>query len=76
MKTLGLPRPDSKTKFQEQLAKERQVTGRVQIQVWYEADRKELVVSVLAADDLCAREDTGFGSAPEAFAKLDLVSPR
>ena len=52
------------------------MTGRVQIQVWYEADRKELVVSVLAADDLCAREDTGYGSAPEAFAKLDLVSPR
>ncbi|XP_031785804.1 regulating synaptic membrane exocytosis protein 1 isoform X2 [Nasonia vitripennis] len=62
-------------KTPEQLAKERQVTGRVQIQVWYEADRKELVVSVLAADDLCTREDTGYGSAPEAFAKLDLVSP-
>ncbi|CAB0032410.1 unnamed protein product [Trichogramma brassicae] len=60
----------------EQLAKERQVTGRVQIQLWYEADRKELVVSVLAADDLCAREDTGYGTQPEAFAKLDLVSPR
>ncbi|XP_014225657.1 regulating synaptic membrane exocytosis protein 1 isoform X2 [Trichogramma pretiosum] len=62
-------------KTPEQLAKERQVTGRVQIQLWYEADRKELVVSVLAADDLCAREDTGYGTQPEAFAKLDLVSP-
>ncbi|XP_058793758.1 regulating synaptic membrane exocytosis protein 1 isoform X2 [Phymastichus coffea] len=62
-------------KTPEQLAKERQVTGRVQIQVWYEADRKELVVSVLAADDLCSREDTGYGSQPEAFAKLDLISP-
>ncbi|XP_011505714.1 PREDICTED: regulating synaptic membrane exocytosis protein 1 [Ceratosolen solmsi marchali] len=62
-------------KTPEQIAKERQVTGRVQIQVWYEADRKELVVSVLAADDLCTREDTGYGTAPEAFAKLDLISP-
>lgn len=52
------------------------MTGRVQIQVSYEADRKELVVSVLAADDLCCREDTGYGSMPEAFAKLDLISMR
>ncbi|RLU20232.1 hypothetical protein DMN91_006839 [Ooceraea biroi] len=59
----------------EQLAKERQVTGRVQIQVSYETERKELVVSVFMADDLCAREDTGFGTLPEAFAKLVLAPP-
>lgn len=49
--------------------------GRVQIQVWYEAERKELVVSVLAADNLCVREDTGHGTPPEAYAKLTLVPP-
>lgn len=51
------------------------MTGRIQIQVSYEAERRELVVSVFMADDLCAREDTGFGSAPEAFAKLTLAPP-
>ncbi|XP_011632315.1 regulating synaptic membrane exocytosis protein 2 isoform X2 [Pogonomyrmex barbatus] len=62
-------------KTPEQIAKERQVTGRVQIQVSYEAERKELIVSVFMADDLCAREDTGFGTLPEAFAKLTLAPP-
>ncbi|XP_023288605.1 regulating synaptic membrane exocytosis protein 1 [Orussus abietinus] len=60
-------------KTPEQIARERQITGRVQIQVWYEAERKELVVSILAADDLSPREDTGYGTAPEAYAKLLLV---
>lgn len=45
----------------------------MQIHVWYEGDRKELVVSVLAADNLCVREDTGHGTLPEAYAKLALV---
>lgn len=49
------------------------MTGRIQIQVSYEADRKELIVSVFMADDLCAREDTGYGMLPEAYAKLALV---
>ncbi|XP_011141417.2 regulating synaptic membrane exocytosis protein 2 isoform X3 [Harpegnathos saltator] len=62
-------------KTPEQIAKERQVSGRIQIQVSYEAERKELVVSFFMADDLCAREDTGFGTLPEAFAKLVLVPP-
>ncbi|XP_077264396.1 regulating synaptic membrane exocytosis protein fife isoform X3 [Temnothorax americanus] len=62
-------------KTPEQIAKERQVTGRIQIQVSYETERKELVVSVFMADDLCAREDTGFGTLPEAFAKLILAPP-
>ncbi|XP_032672413.1 regulating synaptic membrane exocytosis protein 1 isoform X2 [Odontomachus brunneus] len=63
-------------KTPEQIAKERQVTGRIQIQVSYEAERKELVVSVFMGDDLCAREDMdGFGPLPEAFAKLVLVPP-
>ncbi|XP_018053303.1 PREDICTED: regulating synaptic membrane exocytosis protein 1 [Atta colombica] len=62
-------------KTPEQIAKERQVTGRIQIQVSYEAERKELVVSVFMADDLCVREDTGFGTLPEAFAKLILAPP-
>ncbi|KAK0163444.1 hypothetical protein PV327_007123 [Microctonus hyperodae] len=56
----------------EQLAKERQVSGRIQIHVWYETDRKELVVSVLAADELCMRDEY---APPEAFAKLVLVPP-
>lgn len=45
----------------------------MQIQVSYEADRKELIVSVFMADDLCARKDTGYGMLPEAYAKLVLV---
>lgn len=60
--------------LKEQIAKERQVTGRVQIQVWYENDRKELVVSVLAADEICLR-DPDTGSPPQAFAKLVLTPP-
>lgn len=59
--------------FQEQLAKERQVSGRVQIQVWYHDEKNELVVAVLAADDLALREDTGYGNLPEAYAKLRLL---
>ncbi|XP_047111949.1 regulating synaptic membrane exocytosis protein 1-like [Schistocerca piceifrons] len=49
------------------------VSGRVQLQVFYHDERRELVVSVLAADDLPAREDTGFGTLPEAFLKLRLL---
>lgn len=50
------------------------MTGRVQIQVFYNDERKELSVAVLAADDLACRiEDTGFGSLPEAFAQLRLL---
>ncbi|KAK1136531.1 hypothetical protein K0M31_001082 [Melipona bicolor] len=60
-------------KLHEQIAKEKQVTGRIQIQVAYEADRKELIVSVFTADDLCPREDTGYGTLPEAYAKLVLL---
>lgn len=60
--------------FQEQLARERTVSGRVQIQVWYHDERKELVVAVLAADDLAPRDETlGFGSLPEAYARLCLL---
>ncbi|XP_015587944.1 protein piccolo isoform X2 [Cephus cinctus] len=74
-KTPSSPNRRKLPKTPEQIAKERQVSGRVQIQVWYEAERKELVVSLLAADELCAREDTGYGTAPEAYAKLVLVPP-
>lgn len=60
--------------FQEQLARERTVSGRVQIQVWYHDERKELVVAVLAADDLAPRDESlGFGSLPEAYARLCLM---
>lgn len=60
--------------FQEQLARERVVSGRVQIQVWYHDERKELVIAVLAADELAARDDSfGFGSLPEAYARLCLM---
>ncbi|XP_076262722.1 regulating synaptic membrane exocytosis protein fife isoform X2 [Rhynchophorus ferrugineus] len=61
-------------KTPEQLAKERTVSGRIQIQVWYHDERKELVVAVLAADDLAPRDDSlGFGSLPEAYARLCLL---
>ncbi|KAL1516962.1 hypothetical protein ABEB36_000789 [Hypothenemus hampei] len=61
-------------KTPEQIAKERTVSGRIQIQVWYHDERKELVVAVLAADDLAPRDDTlGFGSLPEAYARLCLL---
>ncbi|XP_026667460.1 regulating synaptic membrane exocytosis protein 2 [Ceratina calcarata] len=72
-KTLSSPTRRKLPKTPEQIAKEKQVSGRVQIQVSYEADRKELIVSVFMADDLCAREDTGYGSLPEAYAKLVLL---
>ncbi|XP_050312016.1 regulating synaptic membrane exocytosis protein 1 isoform X2 [Anthonomus grandis grandis] len=61
-------------KTPEQLAKERIVSGRIQIQVWYHDERKELVVAVLAGDDLAPRDDTlGFGCLPEAYARLCLL---
>ncbi|XP_072394945.1 regulating synaptic membrane exocytosis protein 2-like [Diabrotica undecimpunctata] len=61
-------------KTPEQLARERCVSGRIQIQVWYHDERKELVVAVLAGDDLAARDDSlGFGSLPEAYARLCLL---
>lgn len=50
--------------------REKKVTGRVQIQVSYNDDRKELSVAVLVADDLSCRDD---GTPPEAFAQLRLL---
>jgi hypothetical protein len=58
---------------QEQLAREKAVSGRIQLQVFYHDEKQELVVSVLAADDLAPREDTGYGSLPEAYVKLRLM---
>lgn len=56
------------------MARERTVSGRVQIQVWYHDERKELVVAVLAADDLSPRDESlGFGSLPEAYARICLM---
>ncbi|XP_076230361.1 regulating synaptic membrane exocytosis protein fife isoform X2 [Nomia melanderi] len=72
-KTPSSPTRRKLPKTPEQIAKEKQVSGRVQIQVVYEADRKELIVTVFMADDLCLREDTGYGTLPEAYAKLVLV---
>ncbi|XP_076669280.1 regulating synaptic membrane exocytosis protein fife isoform X3 [Andrena cerasifolii] len=72
-KTPSSPTRRKLPKTPEQIAKEKQVSGRVQIQVSYEADRKELIVSVFMADDLCVRKDTGYGMLPEAYAKLVLV---
>ncbi|XP_043252701.1 regulating synaptic membrane exocytosis protein 2 [Colletes gigas] len=72
-KTPSSPTRRKLPKTPEQIAKEKQVSGRVQIQVVYEADRKELIVSVFMADNLCSREDTIYGTLPEAYAKLILV---
>ncbi|XP_043501097.1 regulating synaptic membrane exocytosis protein 1 isoform X2 [Polistes fuscatus] len=72
-KTPSSPTRRKLPKTPEQIFKERQVTGRVQIQVSYENERKELIVSVFTADELCAREDTGYGTLPEAYAKLILT---
>ncbi|CAK9800701.1 Regulating synaptic membrane exocytosis protein 2 [Anthophora plagiata] len=76
-KTPSSPTRRKLPKTPEQIAKEKQVSGRVQMHIWYEADRKELIVYVFTADGLCAREDTGYGTQPEAYAKLVLlpVSP-
>lgn len=60
--------------FQEQIAREKQVSGRIQLQVWYHSDRTELVVSLMAGDDLAPRDDSlGFGGLPEAYAKVRLL---
>lgn len=54
------------------MLREKQVSGRIQMQVWLHDD--DLVVSVLAADDLaCRSDDTGHGTIPEAYAKLRLL---
>ncbi|XP_054735167.1 regulating synaptic membrane exocytosis protein 2 [Anastrepha obliqua] len=63
-------------KTPEQIAREKQVSGRVQLQVWYNADRNELVVSLMAADDLALRDEAyGHGNLPEAYAKVR-ISPK
>ncbi|XP_058814840.1 regulating synaptic membrane exocytosis protein 2 [Topomyia yanbarensis] len=60
-------------KTPEQLAKEKQVSGRVQIQVWYQGDKNELVVSLMAADDLPPRDESlGYGGLPEAYASIKM----
>ncbi|XP_067643941.1 regulating synaptic membrane exocytosis protein 2 isoform X2 [Eurosta solidaginis] len=61
-------------KTPEQIAREKQVTGRVQLQVWYNNDRNELVVSLMAADDLALRDEAyGHGNLPEAYAKVRIL---
>ncbi|CAG9856212.1 unnamed protein product [Phyllotreta striolata] len=73
-KTPSSPTRRKLPKTPEQIARERAVSGRIQIQVWYHDERKELVVAVLAADELAARDDSlGFGSLPEAYARLCLL---
>ncbi|ALC44692.1 CG43955 [Drosophila busckii] len=58
----------------EQIAREKLVSGRVQIQVWYHAERSELVVSLMAADDLALRDEAyGHGNLPEAYAKVRIL---
>jgi hypothetical protein len=60
--------------FQEQIAKERQVSGRIQLQLWYHDDRNELVISLMAADELSNRIDSlGYGNLPEAYAKVRVI---
>ncbi|XP_055690585.1 regulating synaptic membrane exocytosis protein 1 [Lutzomyia longipalpis] len=61
-------------KTPEQIMRESQVSGRVQLQVWYHGERKELVVSLMAADDLAPRDEfSGFGCLPEAYAKVRIL---
>ncbi|XP_037931754.1 regulating synaptic membrane exocytosis protein 2-like [Teleopsis dalmanni] len=61
-------------KTPEQIMREKQVSGRVQIQVWYHAERNELVVSLMAADDLALRDEAyGHGNLPEAYAKVRIL---
>ncbi|EDW78735.2 uncharacterized protein Dwil_GK12542 [Drosophila willistoni] len=61
-------------KTPEQIAREKLVSGRVQIQVWYHAERNELVVSLMAADDLALRDEAyGHGNLPEAYAKVRIL---
>ncbi|XP_069967922.1 regulating synaptic membrane exocytosis protein 2 isoform X1 [Bactrocera oleae] len=61
-------------KTPEQIAREKQVSGRAQLQVWYNADRNELVVSLMAADDLALRDEAyGHGNLPEAYAKVRIL---
>ncbi|KMY97180.1 regulating synaptic membrane exocytosis protein 1 isoform X1 [Drosophila simulans] len=61
-------------KTPEQIAREKLVTGRVQIQVWYHAERSELVVSLMAGDDLALRDEAyGHGNLPEAYAKVRIL---
>lgn len=31
--------------------------GRIQVQVWYHDDRNELVINLLAADDIATRDE-------------------
>lgn len=62
--------------FQEQIVREKTVSGRVQLQVWFHGERNELVVSLMAADDLSPRDDSlGHGNLPEAYAKVK-ISPK
>lgn len=54
--------------------REKQVSGRVQLQVWYHGERNELVVNLMAADDLAPRdENIGYGGLPEAYAKIRIL---
>lgn len=52
------------------------MSGRIQMQAFYHEERNELVVSVFAADDLAPREDTGYGTLPEAYVQLRLLPLR
>uniref|UniRef100_A0A182VXH4 C2 domain-containing protein n=1 Tax=Anopheles minimus TaxID=112268 RepID=A0A182VXH4_9DIPT len=60
--------------LQEQIAKGKLVSGRVQVHVYYHGERNELVVSVMAADDLPERDESlGYGMYPEAYASIKLL---
>ncbi|XP_039300565.1 regulating synaptic membrane exocytosis protein 1-like [Nilaparvata lugens] len=61
-------------KTPEQLAREKAVSGRIQLQVGYNDEKSEVVMSVLAADDLAFRDDSGgFGNQPEAYVQFRLL---
>lgn len=50
------------------------MSGRVQFEICYHSDREELIVSLLAADNLPLRDEkSGHGKLPETFAKVRIL---
>ena len=48
------------------------VSGKIQIQLWYDSENSHLIATVLSAHDLRLRDLSGYGTCPEAFVCLRL----